>query len=148
RPSMAPSRPLPSSATDPASRPAVVVAAPSKHSQASEKLANLRARRAPCSHSLLPRLMPTATEGSSAMGDVSAKRFASADDRGACVLVNAVGLAKLVINQTSRGKRAAELSLRESSGDAPGPRGHVGPRCIIHVGVGNHVGHGEPAAGL
>ena len=61
RPSIAPSRPFARSAVEPASKPAVVVAAPSKQSHASEKVASLRARRAPRSQSLPPSCEPTTT---------------------------------------------------------------------------------------
>ena len=41
---------------------------------------------------------------------------------------------------------SAELGLGERAGDAARPRGHVGAGLLVHVGVGDHVRNGEPAA--
>jgi hypothetical protein len=44
--------------------------------------------------------------------------------------------------------RAARNSASVNApGDAAGPGGHVRPRRVVHVRVGDHVGDGEPAAG-
>ena len=40
-----------------------------------------------------------------------------------------------------------ELGFGECSGDTAGPGRHVRARLLVHVGVGDHVGDGEPAAG-
>src|SRR5205807_322409 len=73
--------------------------------------------------------------------------FAGADDRRAGVLVDAVGLCDLDVGESGRGERSLELLTGEGACDAACPLPHVAPRRLVHVGVGDHVGDGEPAAG-
>ena len=42
---------------------------------------------------------------------------------------------------------ALEALLGQGAGDAPGPLLHVSARCLVHLGVGNDVCHGEAPAG-
>ena len=56
-------------------------------------------------------------------------------------------VSRLKIDQTGSLERSTELLLGERAGDAPRPRGHVRAGRVVHVGVGDHVRDGEPAAG-
>ena len=76
-----------------------------------------------------------------------ASGLAGADDRRAGVLVDAVRLADLDVDEPGVGQRGAELGLGQRAGDAAGPLRHVGAGGLVHALVGDHVGDGEAAAG-
>ena len=63
------------------------------------------------------------------------------------MLVHAVGLADLDVDEAGGAQRRLELLARQRAGDAAGPLGHVGAGRLVHVGVGDHVGDGEAPAG-
>ena len=71
-----------------------------------------------------------------------------ADDRRARARVDAVGLGDLDVDEPGRGERLLELGAGERAGDAAGPLLHVGACRVVHVLVGDHVGHGEAPARL
>ena len=61
------------------------------------------------------------------------------------VLVHAVGLVDLDVGEPGGGERVLELGACERAGDAAGPLLHVRARRLVHVGIGDHVGHCEAA---
>ena len=58
-----------------------------------------------------------------------------------------MSLPDLNVLESGDGERAPEFALAQRAGDAAGPGGHVRARAVVHVGVGDHVRDGEPAAG-
>ena len=62
--------------------------------------------------------------------------------------MHAVGGPDLDVRQAGGGEGVGELLLGEGAGDAAGPLDHVGAGGLVHVGVGDDVGDGEPAVGL
>jgi hypothetical protein len=69
--------------------------------------------------------------------------LACADDRRAGLVVEAVRLGDVDVGQAGADEGVDELLAREGACDAAGVRGHVGLRRGVHVGVRDHVGHGE-----
>src|ERR1700733_4462565 len=69
------------------------------------------------------------------------------DDRGTGVLVYAMRLLDLDLDQARIGEHAFELGARERAGDAAGPRRNVGAGGRVEVVVGDHIGDGNAASG-
>src|SRR4051794_34858484 len=74
-------------------------------------------------------------------------RLTRADGRRRRVLVDAVAHPYLDVVETGGGQHRAELPFGEGAGDAAGVGGQVRARVLVHVGVGDDVGDGEPTAG-
>src|SRR3954452_1035755 len=99
---------------------------------------------AACSAGRLPWMsVRTATGPACWVTELRARRHVGADDRRGRVLVDAVGLGDLDLGEAGGRESLLELLARQRTGDAAGPRGHVGLGGRVHVAVGHDVGDGE-----
>jgi hypothetical protein len=62
-----------------------------------------------------------------------------ADARACRVLMDAMGLQDLDLIEAGSFQSGAELRLGQCPRDAACPSGHVGARCVVHFGIGDHV---------